>query len=186
MAQNSKRGRHNNRRRQNPNNINRSMDSTGPEVKIRGTAAQIFEKYQALARDAASAGDRIRAESLLQHGEHYYRLMRAMQAEQERRDEQRAERQERHSNPQETDTDDDTNNEAEVTVTSTKPAVSEDADGDEATASTEDPAQADSDESSEDDAPKQRRTRRRRPTRKSLAEDEAADTENEQPVAAAE
>ncbi|MEE4212113.1 MAG: DUF4167 domain-containing protein [Parvularcula sp.] len=80
MAQYSKRGRNNNRRRQGGNNNpNRSMDSQGPEVKIRGTAAQIFDKYQALARDAASAGDRIRAESLMQHAEHYYRLMKSMQ-----------------------------------------------------------------------------------------------------------
>lgn len=80
MAQYSKRGRSSNRRRQGgSNNPNRSMDSQGPDVKIRGTAAQIHEKYQALARDAASSGDRIRAESLMQHAEHYYRLMKSMQ-----------------------------------------------------------------------------------------------------------
>ncbi|MEM1379418.1 MAG: DUF4167 domain-containing protein [Pseudomonadota bacterium] len=80
MAQYSKRGRNNNRRRQGGNNNpNRSMDSQGPEVKIRGTATQIYDKYQALARDAASSGDRIRAESLMQHAEHYYRLMKSMQ-----------------------------------------------------------------------------------------------------------
>ncbi|MEO1656837.1 MAG: DUF4167 domain-containing protein [Pseudomonadota bacterium] len=82
MAQYSKRGRNNNRRRQGGNNNpNRSMDSQGPEVKIRGTATQIYDKYQALARDAASSGDRIRAESLMQHAEHYYRLMKSMQPE---------------------------------------------------------------------------------------------------------
>lgn len=80
MAQYSKRGRNSNRRRQGGNNNpNRSMDSQGPEVKIRGTATQIYDKYQALARDAASSGDRIRAESLMQHAEHYYRLMKSMQ-----------------------------------------------------------------------------------------------------------
>ncbi len=57
------------------------MDSQGPEVKIRGTAAQIHDKYQALARDAFSSGDRIRGESLMQHAEHYYRLMKSMQPE---------------------------------------------------------------------------------------------------------
>lgn len=91
MAQNSKRGRNNNRRRQGGSNPNRSLDSNGPEVKIRGTAAQIFEKYQALARDAASAGDRIRAESLSQHAEHYYRMMKAMQPP-ERQDDRAADR----------------------------------------------------------------------------------------------
>ncbi|GGY40940.1 DUF4167 domain-containing protein [Parvularcula lutaonensis] len=82
MAQYSKRGRNSNRRRQGGNNNpNRSMDSQGPEVKIRGTAAQIYDKYQALARDAFSSGDRIRGESLMQHAEHYYRLMKSMQPE---------------------------------------------------------------------------------------------------------
>ena len=80
MAQNMKRGR-NSRRRQTAN-VNRAMDSTGPEVKIRGTALQIYDKYQTLARDAASAGDRVRAESLLQHAEHYFRVMKAMQPQQ--------------------------------------------------------------------------------------------------------
>lgn len=56
---------------------NRSYDSNGPDVKIRGTASHIFEKYQQLARDAQSAGDRVAAENYLQHAEHYYRLMLA-------------------------------------------------------------------------------------------------------------
>ncbi|NWG70006.1 MAG: DUF4167 domain-containing protein [Parvularculaceae bacterium] len=60
-------------------NINRALDSNGPDVRIRGTANQIYEKYQALARDAASSGDRVKAENYLQHAEHYYRLIRAMQ-----------------------------------------------------------------------------------------------------------
>lgn len=56
---------------------NRSYDSNGPDVKVRGTASHIFEKYQQLARDAQSAGDRVAAENYLQHAEHYYRLMLA-------------------------------------------------------------------------------------------------------------
>jgi hypothetical protein len=44
-------------------------------VKVRGTATQICDKYLALARDASSSGDRVRAESLLQHAEHYFRLI---------------------------------------------------------------------------------------------------------------
>jgi len=54
---------------------NRSFDSNGPEVKVRGTATQICDKYLMLARDASSSGDRVRAESLLQHAEHYFRLI---------------------------------------------------------------------------------------------------------------
>jgi hypothetical protein len=57
----------------------RTFDSSGPDVKIRGSAAQIFEKYQALARDANSSGDRIGAENYLQHAEHYYRILAANQ-----------------------------------------------------------------------------------------------------------
>ena len=53
----------------------RSYDSVGPEVKLRGKADQIYKKYQTLARDVRLSGDRVRAESLLQHAEHYYRLM---------------------------------------------------------------------------------------------------------------
>ncbi len=51
------------------------LDSHGPNIRIRGNAVQIFEKYQQLARDATSMGERVVAENLLQHAEHYYRLM---------------------------------------------------------------------------------------------------------------
>ena len=54
-----------------------SFDSSGPAVKIRGNAYQVFERYIAMAREAASAGDRIAAENLYQHAEHYYRIMQA-------------------------------------------------------------------------------------------------------------
>ena len=56
---------------------NRSFDSTGPDVKLRGTAPQLYEKYLALARDANTNGDRVAAEGYLQHAEHYYRVMLA-------------------------------------------------------------------------------------------------------------
>jgi hypothetical protein len=46
-------------------------------VKIRGTAAHVYEKYLQLARDANSAGDRVMAENYLQHAEHYYRILMA-------------------------------------------------------------------------------------------------------------
>ncbi|MFC3070862.1 DUF4167 domain-containing protein [Phenylobacterium soli] len=61
-------------------NANRAFDSNGPEgIKVRGNAQHVFEKYQQLARDAASAGDRVLAENYLQHAEHYFRLLRAIQ-----------------------------------------------------------------------------------------------------------
>ena len=51
-----------------------TIDSSGPDVKIRGSASQIVEKYLALARDASTSGDRVRAENYLQHADHYYRV----------------------------------------------------------------------------------------------------------------
>ncbi len=58
---------------------NRAFESNGPDVKIRGNAAHIFEKYVQLARDANSSGDRVLAENYLQHAEHYFRILRAQQ-----------------------------------------------------------------------------------------------------------
>lgn len=54
-----------------------TFDSNGPDVRVRGNAYQVLEKYLAMARDATSAGDRIAAENYLQHAEHYYRLINA-------------------------------------------------------------------------------------------------------------
>jgi hypothetical protein len=59
---------------------NQTFESNGPDVKVRGTAQQVLEKYLVLARDASSAGDRIQAESYLQYAEHYYRILSAAQA----------------------------------------------------------------------------------------------------------
>lgn len=77
----NKRGRNHQRRRQGVN-PNRALDSNGPDVRIRGTAQQIYDKYQALARDASSSGDRVKAENYLQHAEHYFRVLRAIQGPQ--------------------------------------------------------------------------------------------------------
>src|SRR5215469_15186785 len=61
------------------NNPNRTYDSNGPEIKIRGSAAHVYEKYLQLARDANSSGDRVMAENYLQHAEHYFRILAANQ-----------------------------------------------------------------------------------------------------------
>jgi len=74
------RGRNNNNRK-GPNPLTRNYESNGPDVKIRGSAQQIAEKYAALARDAMSAGDRVIAENYLQHAEHYNRIIAAAQAQ---------------------------------------------------------------------------------------------------------
>ena len=54
---------------------NRTYESSGPGSKIRGNASQLFDKYQAMARDAQTSGDRVAAENYMQHAEHYFRLL---------------------------------------------------------------------------------------------------------------
>lgn len=74
-----KRMRGRNRRGGGHNPLTRVYESNGPDVKIRGTAHHIAEKYLQLARDAQSGGDPVSAESYLQHAEHYFRLIAAAQ-----------------------------------------------------------------------------------------------------------
>jgi hypothetical protein len=74
-------GNNNNNNRKGPNPLSRNYESNGPDVKIRGSAQQIAEKYAALARDAMSSGDRVMAENYLQHAEHYNRIIAAAQAQ---------------------------------------------------------------------------------------------------------
>ncbi len=73
------RGRNNNGGRKMQNPLSRNYDSNGPDVKIRGTAAHIAEKYSSLARDALSSGDTVAAENLFQHAEHYNRIIMSAQ-----------------------------------------------------------------------------------------------------------
>jgi len=107
-----KRSRGRGRRQQNP--VNRSYDSNGPEVRVRGTAAQVYEKYQALARDAMLTGDRVNAENLQQHAEHYFRIMQTLQPPQS-------------ENAGDADGKDETNNKAsdaaEATALASEPLV---------------------------------------------------------------
>src|SRR3954471_16826801 len=70
-----------NNNRKGPNPLTRNYESNGPDVKTRGSAQQIAEKYSTLARDAMSAGDRVVAENYLQHAEHYNRIIAAAQAQ---------------------------------------------------------------------------------------------------------
>ena len=75
------RGRPTNNRR-GPNPLTRSYESNGPDVKIRGNAHHVAEKYLQLARDAHTSGDPVAAENYLQHAEHYFRLSASAQAAQ--------------------------------------------------------------------------------------------------------
>ena len=62
-------------------NINKNtvIDSSGPDGRQRGSAAQLNEKYTSLASDASSSDDRILAESFLQFADHYYRLQKEIE-----------------------------------------------------------------------------------------------------------
>ena len=73
-------GHHHKQHSHNPNrppNRNQIFDSSGPDVRVRGNAHQVFDKYQALAREAASSGDRIAAEAYWQYADHYFRMIQS-------------------------------------------------------------------------------------------------------------
>jgi hypothetical protein len=73
----NKRMRGRNRKSHNP--LTRVYESNGPDVKIRGTASHIAEKYMQLARDSQASGDPVAAENYFQHAEHYLRVIAAAQ-----------------------------------------------------------------------------------------------------------
>ncbi len=82
-----------------PLNRNHVFDSNGPDVRLRGTAQQLFEKYLQLGRDATGAGDRVMAESYFQHAEHYFRILNAMnQAQQQQQQGHQQHQQRRYQN----------------------------------------------------------------------------------------
>lgn len=81
---NRSRGRNGGRKHVNP--LSRSFESNGPDVKVRGNAPHIAEKYMQLARDAQSSGDSVMAENYLQHAEHYFRIVSAAQPNATRED----------------------------------------------------------------------------------------------------
>jgi len=81
-----------------PLNRNHVFDSNGPDVRIRGTAQQLFEKYLQLGRDATGAGDRVMAESYFQHAEHYFRILNAMNQAQQQQGGQHQQHQRRYQN----------------------------------------------------------------------------------------
>ncbi len=89
-SNNSNSHNNNNNGRKNGNPLSRSYDSNGPDVKIRGTAQHIADKYATMARDSLGSGDTVMAENYYQHAEHYYRIIATAQAqiqERQQRDE---------------------------------------------------------------------------------------------------
>ena len=85
-----------------PNPLTRSYDSRGPDVRIRGSALHVAERYLQLARDANTASNPVAAENYLQHAEHYFRLIATAQAEH-----LQAQNSDVHSAPEDLDDDDD-------------------------------------------------------------------------------
>ncbi len=79
--QNRRSRNRNNSNRKGPNPLSRNYESNGPDVKIRGNAQHVADKYAQLARDASGSGDRVMAENYLQHAEHYNRIIAAAQAQ---------------------------------------------------------------------------------------------------------
>lgn len=160
MAMQRKRRRRsggNNNNNNNPN-PNRHYESNGPDVRIRGSAQQILDKYMQYARDAQTSGDRVKAEALFQHAEHYARIVAVFEKQKE---EARLEREAREAAKAE-----------ERAQREAERAARADAEGD--TADDGEPAEADA--SSEDgDAPKPRR-RSRKPREETATESDSSDT----------
>lgn len=73
--------------RKSVNPLSRNFESNGPDVKIRGNAAHVAERYVQLARDAQATGDSVMAENYLQHAEHYFRILSAAQVQMQPRNE---------------------------------------------------------------------------------------------------
>jgi Domain of unknown function (DUF4167) len=90
-----------------PLNRNHVFDSNGPDLRIRGTAQQLFEKYLQLGRDASGSGDRVMAEAYFQHAEHYFRILNAMAQAAQQNQQNQQERQSRQRPAAVMDTDED-------------------------------------------------------------------------------
>jgi hypothetical protein len=118
------RGRNNNNRR-NGNNRSQVFDSNGPDVRIRGTAHQVNEKYMALAKDASSSGDLILAESYLQHAEHYQRIINSWNLEDEEENKAQASKQEVRGNRKSDSEEDELSLPASILTPAPAPAEEE-------------------------------------------------------------
>jgi hypothetical protein len=82
QSSNSRRSRGRSVGKRQPKNSN--FDSNGPEVRVRGSAQQVYEKYLTLARDALTIDDRISSENYFQHAEHYFRILGAQETSENR------------------------------------------------------------------------------------------------------
>ncbi|MCA8899789.1 MAG: DUF4167 domain-containing protein [Hyphomonas sp.] len=173
-----KRSRGRNRRsggnnQNNFNNPNRHFESVGPDVKIRGSAQQVLEKYQQYARDAQTSGDRILSEAYFQFAEHYQRIVAKQQEARDRQQQQqrgnRDDRDQGRRDDRDTsrnDSDDDTADTAEGAEASVErrdaPAADK-SDSDDDAMRVIDADEKEAEASNEDEAPKRGRGGRRKP-----------------------
>lgn len=121
MRQNGKNNRQRGRGRRNGNgqiNRNTTLDSNGPDVRLRGNAQQLHEKYVALGNDASAAGERIQAEAYYQYADHYFRVHSSIvAASEERRERQQEHKQSAEPSSDQTESQTDETTEAEVELT---------------------------------------------------------------------
>lgn len=156
MRQSNQKSRSRGRGRKPQNPMSRNFESNGPDVKIRGNASHIAEKYSTLARDALSNGDRVIAENYLQHAEHYNRIVAAAQQQSEARAAEMAEKRQ---------AEQESNNEQPAENSADDAEIMANGKGD------------GSDEGAEE-APKERKnTRNRRPRKQAVAENSNGDGE---------
>lgn len=157
------RGRSGGRKHTSP--LSRNFESNGPDVKIRGNAAHIAEKYVQLARDAQASGDSVMAENYFQHAEHYFRIVSAAQAQNPQRSEQPQQQADSDSDDMDTDTQGET--------------VKADTSSQEGKAPQEAASADQGADSEEQESP--RKPRERRPRRKPRVAEEAAANPAEAP-----
>jgi len=160
MAMQRKRRRRSGGNNNNNNpNPNRHYESNGPDVRIRGSAQQILDKYLQYARDAQTSGDRVKAEALFQHAEHYARIVAVFEKQKE---EARLEREAREAAKAE-----------ERAQREAERAAQAEAEGDTESEPTEG---ASAEASGDDEAPAKPRRRSRKPREENGADSDASDT----------
>ncbi|KQO83281.1 DUF4167 domain-containing protein [Rhizobium sp. Leaf262] len=177
-------GNNNNFNRKGGNPLTRSYDSSGPDVKIRGTAQHIAEKYATLARDAQSSGDRVMAENYLQHAEHYNRIIASAQAQMQ----ERFQRDDRGEFQQERDGDDidgDDNDDVVVSMPGEQDHNQQRAQRNDQSQRNDQPERQERQDRPERQDRNERRDRRERPARQERQPREEQDENTVAPVAAA-
>ncbi len=179
--QNKNRSRGRNGGRKNVNPLSRNFESNGPDVKIRGNAAHVAERYVQLARDATATGDSVMAENYLQHAEHYFRILSAAQAQVQPRNEPSFDYDENDSDGDEANTNEantQTNNQAQPVASA--PAAKSD-DSTEESASGASGAAASDSENGDEEARERPRTRRPRRRRQASGEERSDPSGSTQP-----